>query len=76
MNRIEVVGQRSTITLELDTFVNDGKTMELGFRLNGSSCRVVVGVTDEELDLLEQAIRKYKREKAVETLERFKEKNK
>lgn len=70
MNKIEIAGGRSTITLELNKLINDGKTMDLGFRLPESSCRVVVSVTEEDIDTLLQVISEYKHTQVLERLEK------
>lgn len=72
MEEITVAGERSTITIDPnDRFLNEEQIL-LGFRYHGSNSRTTTIMTDGDLDALMQAIIRYKREKAVETLERFK----
>lgn len=68
MEKIATESSTTTITLEKDKLINDNIHMDLGFRKKGSTGRVVVSVTADDLEALEKTITEFRNQLTMQKL--------
>lgn len=62
MKAVEVKNDHCTITINPNPRIKLGDQIELAFRNKGDNCRNVITLYKEDLNYLQQVIRKFKRE--------------